>query len=262
MNPVVRMRIKPTFFSLLVFLGSASIFGQTLYRKKISGKVVVNSLPMNSVNVSNQASKQVSATDVNGEFMIAVREGDVLLVSAVNVMAKEIIVDKDIFTIGTLTIAMDYVTIELPEVVIKEASKISAESLGVIPYGQKRYTQAERHLQTAGDFKPIMLLGLLGGGMPLDPLINKINGRTKRLKKLVVLESKQLMMEKMDEYFNHEFYTNKLNIPIDYIQGFKFFIIENNTFVSYLKSNNIAMAKFFIIELAATYNEIIKREHP
>jgi hypothetical protein len=28
-----------------------------------------------------------------------------------------------------------------------------------------------------------MLLGLIGGSMPLDPLINKINGRTKRLKK-------------------------------------------------------------------------------
>jgi hypothetical protein len=33
-----------------------------------------------------------------------------------------------------------------------------------------------------------MLLGMIGGSMPLDPLINKINGRTKRLKKKVILE--------------------------------------------------------------------------
>lgn len=249
------MSMKHTFRLLLILLCSPLLFGQTLYRKKISGKVVVNALPVSSANVTNQSSRQSTITDTNGLFEMEVREGDVVLISAVNVMAKEIVVEKNTIATNILTIAMDYVNIQLDEVIISEASKISAESIGVIPFGQKRYTQAERHLQTAGDFKPIMLLGLLGGGMPLDPLINKINGRTKRLKKLVVLEGKLAMMEKLDEYFIQDFYTTKLNIPVDYIDGFKFYIIENNTFVSYLKSNNIAMAKFIIIELAASYNK-------
>jgi hypothetical protein len=254
--------MKHTFLLLLILLCSPIIYGQTLYRKKISGNVVVNSLPLSSANVTNQSSRQFTITDTNGLFEMEVREGDVLLISAVNVMAKEIVVEKSTIATKILTIAMDYVNIQLEEVIIPEASKITAESLGVIPFGQKRYTQAERHLQTAGDFKPIMLLGLLVGSMPLDPLINKINGRTKRLKKLVVIEGKLAMMEKLDDYFIQDFYTTKLNVPVDYIDGFKFYIIENNTFVSYLKSNNIAMAKFFMIELAATYNEIIKRERP
>ena len=256
------MSMKHTFLLLLILLCSPIIYGQTLYRKKIGGKVVVNSLPVSSANVTNQSSRQFTITDTNGLFDMEVREGDVLLISAVNVMAKEIVVEKNTIATNTITIAMDYVNIQLDEVIIPEASKITAENVGVIPYGQKRYTQAERHLQTAGDFKPIMLLGLLGGSMPLDPLINKINGRTKRLKKLVVLEGKLAMMEKLDEYFIQDFYATKLNIPVDYIDGFKFYIIDNNSFVSYLKSNNIAMAKFFMIELAATYNEIIKRERP
>jgi hypothetical protein len=45
-----------------------------------------------------------------------------------------------------------------------------------------------------------MLLGLLGGSMPLDPLINKINGRTKRLKKLVVLEAKTTLFGTLDKH--------------------------------------------------------------
>ena len=256
------MSMKHTFLLLSILLCSPIIYGQTLYRKQISGKVVVNSVPVSSANVTNQSSRQFTITDTSGLFEMEVREGDVLLISAVNVMAKEIVVEKNTIATKILTIAMDYVNIQLDEVIIPEASKITAESLGVIPFGQKRYTQAERHLQTAGDFKPIMLLGLLGGSMPLDPLINKINGRTKRLKKLVVIEGKLAMMEKLDEYFIQDFYTTKLNVPVDYVDGFKFYIIENNTFVSYLKSNNIAMAKFFMIELAATYNEIIKRERP
>lgn len=81
--------------------------------------------------------------------------------------------------------------LELQEVVVNENTAITAENLGIIPKGQKKYTQAERQLATAGDFKPIMLLGLLGGSMQLDPLINKINGRTKRLKANVEIEKEK-----------------------------------------------------------------------
>ncbi|MDG2433424.1 hypothetical protein [Flavobacterium sp.] len=256
------MKTNNTLILVLFVLLSQYTLGQTLYRKKCSGKVVVNSIPVSSANVSNQSSKQVTTTDANGFFELEVREGDVLHFSAVNVMAKELIVTNTIFSEGFIAVAMQYVNIQLEEVVIPKTSKITTESIGVIPFGQKRYTQAERHLQTAGDWKPIMLLGLIGGSMPLDPLINKINGRTKRLKKLVVLEGKLAMIEKLDEYFVQDFYTKKLNIPVDYIEGFKFYIIENNTFVDYLKSNNITMAKFLIIELAVSYNEIIKSEQP
>ena len=63
--------------------------------------------------------------------------------------------------------------------------------MGIIPYGQKKYTPAERKLKTAGDFKPIHLLGLLGGAFALDPIINKINGRTKKLKKEIKVEGKE-----------------------------------------------------------------------
>jgi hypothetical protein len=36
--------------------------------------------------------------------------------------------------------------------------------------------------------------------MPLDPLINKINGRTKRLKKEVILEKKELNIKYLGSF--------------------------------------------------------------
>jgi hypothetical protein len=81
-------------------------------------------------------------------------------------MAREVIVDKSVIAQSNMTIVMEYVNIQLNEVVIQEASRLSAESRDY-SIRTKRYTQAERHLQTAGDFKPIMLLGLLAGSMPL-----------------------------------------------------------------------------------------------
>lgn len=256
------MKTNSTIVLALVFLFSQYTLGQTLYRKKSSGKVTVNSIAINSANVSNQSSRQVTRTDENGIFEMEVREGDVMHFSAVNVRAKELIVSGKMFSEGFITVPMENVTIQLEEVIIPEVSKITAESVGIVPYNQKRYTQAERHLQTAGDWKPIMLLGLLGGSMPLDPLINKINGRTKRLKKLVVLESKIALFSTLDEHFDDSYYTNKLKIPSDYIDGFKFYIVENDTFVSYLKNNDLVMVRFLLIEHATTYLEIIKRENP
>jgi hypothetical protein len=255
------VRTNNTIFLLLVFFTQLTL-GQTLYRKKISGKVSVSQIPVYSANVSNQSSDQIVVTDINGLFTVEVREGDILHISAVNVMAKELIISGKMFSSGYIDVVMDYANIQLDEVVISDKSKITAESVGVIPYNQKRYTQAERHLQTAGDFKPIMLLGLLGGSMPLDPLINKINGRTKRLKKLVALESKIALFGILNQEFEESYYVDKLKIPLDYIDGFKVFIIENDTFATYLKNNDLAMVQFLIIEQAVTYLEIIKRENP
>jgi hypothetical protein len=76
---------------------------------------------------------------------------------------------------------------QLDEVVIRRYNNINAVSLGL--FSKPKIIYASRKLRTAGDFKPIMLLGLISS-MPLDPLINKINGRTKRLKKEVILEKK------------------------------------------------------------------------
>lgn len=45
-------------------------------------------------------------------------------------------------------------------------------------------TQMERRLYT-GDFKPIDLLGLLGGSVNVDAILNSINGRTAMTKKLM-----------------------------------------------------------------------------
>jgi hypothetical protein len=44
-----------------------------------------------AANIVNQSSKEATVSDMQGAFVIDVREGDVLLFSAVNVMAREVI---------------------------------------------------------------------------------------------------------------------------------------------------------------------------
>jgi hypothetical protein len=47
--------------------------------------------------------------------------------------------------------------------VIINSRMINAVSERIVAKEPKKYTVAERRLRTAGDFKPIMLLGLLSG---------------------------------------------------------------------------------------------------
>jgi hypothetical protein len=144
-------------------------------------------------------------------------------------------------------------TIDLNEVIIN-TNTITAEKIGIIPENQKKYTPAERRLKTAGDFKPIHLLSILGGTLPLDPIINKISGRTKRLKKELEIEKKERLLSQLKSLFNDDFYVINLKISKIYINAFRFFCIENQFIISYLTSRNQQLLELSMSELAATFN--------
>ena len=245
------------FFFLFLFVQAG--YSQNV-RSEISGKISVNDGFAAAVKVVNLATAKEVVSDSSGYFSVLVTKGDVLNFSAFNLDTVELkIIDKH-FDDNLIAIIMKQKTNQLKEVVINHYAQINEKTLGIVPDNQKKYTQAERKLQTAGDFKPIMLLGLIGGSMPLDPLINKINGRTKRLKKELVVEGKITSVVKLQRYFDENYYIENLKIPIQYVDGFKIYIIENDKFASQLKNNNVPMMTFLIIDLANKYKEIIACE--
>jgi hypothetical protein len=97
--------------------------------------------------------------------------------------------------------------------------------------------------------------------MPLDPLINKINGRTKRLKKEVLLEKKELNLKYLRVLFGEDYFVNYLKIPLEYVEGFKYYGVENEKFTIILKSKNKVTTELLLGKLAIKYNEIIACEN-
>ncbi|MFB0911378.1 MAG: hypothetical protein QMA99_10630, partial [Flavobacterium sp.] len=98
-----------------------------------------------------------------------------------------------------------------------------------------------------------MLLGLIGGSMPLDPLINKINGRTKRLKKEVILEKKELNIKYLGVLFEEDYFVKYLKIPSEYVEGFKYYAVDNDKFTQVLNQKNTTKTEFLLGELALKY---------
>lgn len=241
------MKTNNTYFLILLLLCQV-VFCQNNDRREIHGMIHVDSTSVEGVNVVNETSEKATSSDKNGKFTLFLKEGDVLVFSAVNLVTlRKRILPSDLEKV-VLWIQLQTKSFPLKEVIIKEDSKITAESLGIIPYGQKKYTVVERRLYTARS-------GLL------DRPLNWMSGKTTRLRKELAVSEKEQLMVKLEYLFEENFYIETLKIKKDYIRDFQLYCIENNDFASSLKSKNKTLSKFYILTLAKNYNKIIVYEN-
>jgi len=251
---------KLLFLFLILILAASDMWSQEGVEKLIHGKVIADMTSVEGINVLNLVSAKTAVTNKNGEFSILVKDEDLLVMTAVNLEIKRKLIEEEDLKSDLIVIRMIPKIMELEEVTVNENSNINAESLGIVPKGQKTYTPAERKLKTAGDFKPIHLFGLLGGALAVDPIINAINGKTKRLKKEIEIERKEHLLLSLESMFDEDYYTEKFEIPKHFVKGFQYYLVEDKSFASALKSKNRTKIILLMGELAIKYNQIITNE--
>ncbi len=122
-------------------------------------------------------------------------------------------------------------------------SKSTSEGTSVFA-GQKSYTPAERKLYTATS-------GFL------DAPINWISGRTALLKKEVVVEKKERLLNRVSGLYSDDFYINQLKIPYDYIEDFQHYMIDDKEFQAAMKAKNKTMQLFLVSKLATNYKSLM-----
>jgi hypothetical protein len=246
---------------LMLFLFCQVTFCQTAGEKLLHGEIVVESGNVGGVTIINLVNEKTAISDGKGEFFILAKAEDLLVFSSVNLEYYRRIIEVEDLKSEVLTIKMTAKITELKEVIINKHPEINAVSLGISPKGIIHRTQMERKLYTAGDFKPIHLLGLLGGSLQVDPILNAINGRTAMLKKSIEFEKKERLLTQIGALFDDEYYTKKLKIPANYIKGFQYYCIEKEDFITYLRSKNKTEIQFLMVPLAEKYNKIIADEN-
>ncbi len=248
---------KNNLFLLLCFLFLQLVASQ---ERKIIGKILVSDGSPANVHVVNVANEQEVVSDVQGAFSISANIDDVLVFSAEHLEFQRLIVEKDLYYKGKIEITMIAKPLELDEVKIVNHNNINAVDLRILAKPAKEYTPAERRLRTAGDFKPVQLLGIIAGGMEFDPIINAINGKTKRLKQEVKLEKKELLLAKISENYTDTFFTDHLKILPEYINGFKYYLVEDAAFAATFSNNNAELTVIEMIRKAADFNNDIAGE--
>jgi hypothetical protein len=147
----------------------------------------------------------------------------------------------------------------LDEVVVRQYKNINAVSLGIISANTKHYSPAERKLMAASgtDLKG-NTDGSMGASASLDPLFNWMSGRTAMLEKELEVEKKETLLQKIENQFGIDYFTEKLKIPKEFVKGFWYYIVEETRFVSALNAKNKTMATFILAELAVNYLELQK----
>lgn len=240
--------MKTNNILLTLFLLIAEItFGQTPASKEILGQVLEQSTTVEGVNIINNTSQVSTVSDKDGSFSIVVKEGDVLVFSAVNLEPVKRRITTEDLGVSLLQIKMTAKEVELKEVIVNENANITAENLGIIPYGQKKYTPAERKVYTATSTS-------------VDMLLNKISGRSAMLKKEVNVEKREALFRKIEYLFEEDYYTNRLRIPLDDIKGFQLYCVDDAEFAVSLNTKNKTMSMFLITELARKYLIILENE--
>ena len=237
-----------TLTVILIFL-TQLVVGQTIKEKELQGNVTVNSVLIEGVNITNTSNQKTTVSDKVGMFQLVVKEGDVLVFSAVNLEILRKKINKQDLILDLILVQMTLKSDELKEVIVTQHPEINAVSLGISPQGMKHYTAAERKIYTANS----------GGG--IDGLLNKISGRTAMLKKELVVEKKEGLLQKIELLFENKYYIETLKIPADYIKGFQYYCIEDSSLAAAIQSKNKTMILFLIVPLAEKFNKIIQNEN-
>lgn len=231
------------FFIIITVLTAACSSAQD--RKLLSGKVTSDFDSLEGIYVINRSSEASVTTTRGGYFTISAKANDTLIFSALQFEAKDVVVKEADFCDNLFFVPLETFNHELEELIIVDYSYINAESLGLVPAGQEQFTPAERRLAAASKSR----MNPLG----LDPLINMFSGRTAMLKKAAEVEKKEDLMQKINYIYTEDDLVKNFKIPLDYVHGFVFYLVENKHFANAMKNKNENMAKFLLAGLAQKY---------
>jgi hypothetical protein len=238
-----------TFFILII----ANVVAQETARVKLNGKIIANSNDLEGIYVVNLKTEKSVLTENGGFFSIEANPGDTLLFSSIQYKGVQICLEPIDFQKELFFVKMETMINQLPEVLVRRYDNINAVSLGIVPKGLKSYTPAERKYATASSGKM--------NPMGLDPLFNLLSGRTAMLKKEIEVEKKEFYLQKLEDMFDKHHFVDILKIPVEYVKGFEYYIVENDRFTAMLNSKNKTMTDFLMTQLAIKYNEIIACEN-
>jgi len=234
----------------------------------ISGKVTADD-DVEGIHIINKTANKFTITNLKGEFFISAKVNDTILISGIKYVHEQIIVDNLIYETKHLIVYLKENVNQLNEVVIgrfltgdlrsdvlntKIKKEINFYDVGIPGYTGKPLTQKERRLFEADHGKMLTVFqnGLLN--INIHKILNRISGRTKKLKNHVRLEALDTCLNKTKSEFS-EIIFGDFDIEENLKTDFFFFASEDPEFIQLCKSNNsIAMFEFLVDKLV-NYNE-------
>ncbi|MCP9201434.1 carboxypeptidase-like regulatory domain-containing protein [Gramella sp. GC03-9] len=250
-------RIGLLLFITACAFNNLEVFAQE--SKLLKGRVFSDSLPPANIHIVNLSLEEGTTSDEAGNFYLRGRLNDSILFSSVEFENRIIILKREQIDTEVLEIFLYPARNELDEVRIsdlnlsgvldQDSEKIKIFDRGKygIPYPRKHKTQTERRLYTAsaGIENRWQYIGVLLGGVPLDAVMNDINGRTRALQNQLKLEQMREKIQEGIQVFGQDFFISELGLPEREIENFVYYCSEGPVFSELIESED----HFQLIEL-------------
>ncbi|NND52740.1 MAG: hypothetical protein HKN54_10050 [Flavobacteriaceae bacterium] len=251
--------IKLLFGTILWFVLPAVVWAQTV---EIRGVVDAND-DVENIHVINKSSNMFTTTNALGVFKISAKYRDTIQFTSVRYKTATILVSYQMIRDKALKVYLEENINVLDEVIVgkvltgdlssdienSEAERpINFYDVGLPGYVGKPLTQSERRLQEARTVQP--------GMIPILPLINAISGRTKMLKKRVILERITVLTEDIKARLSKDFFNTH---PLDeaYHKEFFYFCSEDQDFENRCRNKSDIEVFEYLEEKYVEYKENI-----
>ena len=230
----------------MLFVMFQMIHAQTV---ELNGTITADD-DIESIHILNKTSLTNATSSKDGSFVIKAKLNDTIIFSAVQYTLLTKVVSQEDITSKTIAVTLKLQTNQLDEVFLKRSLSgdleddllileakpvINFYDVGIPGYQGKQKTSAERVLREA----------TTGGGfIPLNPLLNGISGRTKKLKEIVRLENDDALLVRLKNDLKEAFFKDN---PLDekHHIDFFYFVQEDPDFRSVCSKSNLDALAFF-----------------
>ena len=254
--------VKSKLFFLFIFLFIVCIAQSQVV--EITG-VVIADTDVENIHVINKTAYKFATTNRLGEFKIRAKVFDTIVFSSVRYKLKTVVVSHKNIKDQTMTIQLTEHVNVLDQVVVgkvltgdldSDVNNSDAErpidfyDVGIPGYKGKPKTQNERRLHEA-DHGKYVTIGL-GFGLNLNKILNKISGRTKKLKERVRLESNDVLMNKIRANLSENFF---ITYPLEdkLHTDFFYFCSDDENFEKRCKDKSDIEIFEFLVEKIVEY---------
>ena len=238
--PRIKLLFLPFFFI------TASIGAQTLFTKKLEGRVYSKDGDVAATHVLNTTTKRATITDINGFFSIPAGVGDTLVFSAVQFKRKELIVSSAMLDSKLISVPLEDVLTQLDEVVVTPEQQERFLQVKNEEFKEFVY-EADRSTEVDNIAMPKSSRGMIDGINFVNIFKALANSNKTAEEKRPPLKLSAVMRQVYDDVF----FVNDLKLPQDKIDAFLIYCDNKMPANTLLKKEN----EFQLIDFLVTHSK-------
>lgn len=244
---------KTSYFFLLFLVVLQYGFSQTI---NLLGQVQ-STANVENIHVINKTAQRFTVTNQKGVFRLQVSLNDTLVFTSIQHKQKSVTITPTIIKNKTLVLTLEEQINKLDQVVVgkvltgnmlSDVSHVTGEPMtskkaGIPSYQGPLKTQSQRllHEATTG-----------GGIVPLNPIINALSGRTKKLKKQILLEEKETLMYSIINRLSDDLFSEN-PLPKKLVMEYFYFVSEQPDFLERCKNKTDLLVLKYLKEQMQVY---------